>query len=75
MCPIILTDLIVGGPDPGKNVRLAAAMEAASKANVLKKVIENAIRRGAGLGSDANKENVETAVYEGIGPGNVSFVV
>lgn len=65
----------LGGPDPSKNVRLSAAVEAASKANVVKKVIENAIRRGAGLGSDAAKENVETAVYEGVGPGNVSFVV
>lgn len=56
-------------------MRLAAAMEQASKANVLKKVIENAIRRGAGLGSDANKEHVDTAMYEGVGPGNVSFIV
>ncbi|KAH3680405.1 hypothetical protein WICMUC_000336 [Wickerhamomyces mucosus] len=65
----------LGGPDPAKNVRLAAAVEAASKANVVKKVIENAIKRGAGLGSDQEKTNVETVVYEGVAPGNVSFVV
>lgn len=66
----------LGGPDPSKNIRLAAAIEAASKANVVKKVIENAIRRGAGISSgNAEKTNVETVVYEGVSVGNVSFVV
>lgn len=41
----------------------------------MKKVVENAIKRGAGLDTGANKTNVETAVYEGIAPGNVSLVV
>ncbi|CDR42767.1 CYFA0S10e02014g1_1 [Cyberlindnera fabianii] len=65
----------LGGPDVSKNIRLAAAVDAASKANVSKKVIEKAINRGAGIGSSGEKENVDQAVYEGIGPGNVSFVV
>ncbi|KAH3681177.1 hypothetical protein WICPIJ_007872 [Wickerhamomyces pijperi] len=66
----------LGGPDPTKNVRLAAAMEAASKANVVKKVIENAVRRGAGISnSPGEKTAVETVVYEGVTVGNVSLVV
>jgi YebC/PmpR family DNA-binding regulatory protein len=65
----------IGGPDPVKNIRLHAAIELANKNNVGKKVIENAIRRGAGLDAGGNKTNVETVVYEGLGPGNVSIVV
>ncbi|CCH45712.1 hypothetical protein BN7_5297 [Wickerhamomyces ciferrii] len=63
----------LGGSDPSHNVRLATAIENAQKNNVLKKVIEQAIKRGAGIGSE--KKNVDTALYEGVGPGGVSFVV
>lgn len=62
-----------GGPDPLKNVQLATTIEAANKANVLKRVIENAIKRGAGIGD--NKKQVEQRVFEGVGPGGVAFIV
>lgn len=65
----------LGGPDPVKNIRLQAAIDFANKNNVSKKVIENAIKRGAGIGDGENKSNVETVVYEGLGPGNVNVVV
>lgn len=39
----------------------------------MKRVIENAIKRGSGSGGEHS--NVESAVYEGVGPGGVSFVV
>lgn len=67
------TPYLVGGPDPGANFRLATAIEQAAKNNVTKKVIEYAIKRGTGNTGD--KSNVDSAVYEGIGPGGVAFVV
>lgn len=63
----------MGGPDPGSNIRLLAAVENAQKANVPKKVIENAIKRGAGIGD--GKKQVEQLVYEAVGPGGVGLVI
>lgn len=63
----------LGGGDPGSNVRLATAIETASKNNVPKRVVENAIKRG--LGQTEEKKNIEQTLYEGMGPGGVSFVV
>ncbi|ANB15480.1 hypothetical protein AWJ20_3108 [Sugiyamaella lignohabitans] len=63
-----------GSADPNMNVRLAASIDNALKLNVPKKVIENAIKRGSGE-SDGPGEKSETALYEGIGPGGVAFVV
>ncbi|VVT44717.1 uncharacterized protein SAPINGB_P000509 [Magnusiomyces paraingens] len=66
----------VGGADPANNVRLAMAIENAARANVPKKLIESAIRRGAGLEKDAaGAKPSELAVYEGLGPAGVAFVV
>lgn len=65
---------LVGGPDPTLNMRLAAAIENASKANVPKKTIESAIKRGSGTGGGSSGPS-EMALYEGIGPGGVAFVV
>ncbi|GMM35088.1 Dpc29 protein [Saccharomycopsis crataegensis] len=62
-----------GGPDPTKNIRLATVIEAAQKANVMKRVIENAIKRGSGTGD--NKKQLDQMVYEGVGPAGVAFVV
>ncbi|AGO13817.1 AaceriAGL053Cp [[Ashbya] aceris (nom. inval.)] len=62
-----------GSADPALNLRLAAAIEAAAKANVTKKVIENAIRKGSGEGGARN--NAEPCMYEAIGPGGVAFVL
>lgn len=63
----------LGGSDPGCNVRLSAAIEQATKNNVPKRVVENAIKRG--LGNTDDKKNVEQTIYEGMGPGGVSLVV
>lgn len=63
----------LGGPDPSLNVKLASVIEQAQKANISKKVIENAIKRGSGDASSmAGPATV--VVYEGIANG-VSFVV
>ncbi|SCV02572.1 LAME_0H02894g1_1 [Lachancea meyersii CBS 8951] len=63
-----------GSTDPALNVRLAAAIEGATKNNVTKRVIENAIRKGSGAtGKDGNRS--EACTYEGMGPGGVAFVV
>ncbi|KAK9470568.1 transcriptional regulator TACO1-like protein [Dipodascopsis tothii] len=62
------------GPDPNNNIRLATAIEAAKRANIPKKNIESAINRGAGIGAETSKP-LENVVYEGVGPGGVSFVV
>lgn len=43
--------------------------------NVPKKIIESAIKRGAGLDKDSNGASAEMAVYEGMGPGGIAFVV
>lgn len=63
----------LGGPDPTLNFKLATAIEQANKANVSKKVIENAIKRGSG-NAGSNTGNVDFALYEGMVNG-VSFVV
>ncbi|SCU98202.1 LADA_0H11298g1_1 [Lachancea dasiensis] len=63
-----------GSSDPLLNVRLAAAIEAANKNNVTKRVVENAIRKGSGATSKDGAKS-DTCVYEGMGPGGVAFVV
>lgn len=62
-----------GSGDPNMNIRLASAIELAYKNNVPKKVVENAVNRGLGVGGSKNAS--ELCVYEGIGPGGVAFVV
>lgn len=64
-----------GGTDPQLNMRLATAIEQASKNNVTKKVIENAIKKGAGQSTAKGQGATETCVYEGMGPAGVAFVV
>ncbi|ODV93312.1 hypothetical protein PACTADRAFT_5099 [Pachysolen tannophilus NRRL Y-2460] len=63
----------LGGSDPVGNPALSYALEKAKKLNVVKKVVENAIKRGMGQAGD--KDNLETAVYEGIAPGGVSVII
>ncbi len=62
-----------GGPDPDANARLAAAVEKARKASVTKDVIERAIKKGAGIGSD--KLVLEHVVFEGYAPHKVPVIV
>lgn len=63
----------MGGPDPGANARLAAAVEKARKSSVAKDVIERAIKKGAGLGGE--KMVMEHVVFEGYAPHKVPVIV
>ncbi|ODQ64358.1 DUF28-domain-containing protein [Nadsonia fulvescens var. elongata DSM 6958] len=62
------------GSDPANNIRLANLLELASKANVGKKVIEAAIKRGSGI-TDGKEDMAEVALYEAMGPGGVAFII
>ncbi len=59
------------GPDPNFNFRLRLAIEKAKAENMPKENIERAIRRGAGLDSDAAQ--LEEVTYEGYGPSGVAL--
>jgi YebC/PmpR family DNA-binding regulatory protein len=61
-----------GLPEPDKNPRLRAAIQAARAANMPKDNIERAIRKASGEGDDANYEEIR---YEGYGPGGVAVIV
>jgi len=61
-----------GGPDPASNFKLRLVVDKAREVNMPKANIERAIERGAGQGTG---ENLETAVYEGFGPGQVVVMI
>jgi len=61
-----------GGPDPGANPRLRAAVEKALSNNMTKDTVERAIKRGAGGSEGASLEEVR---YEGYSPGGVAVMV
>lgn len=61
------------GPDPEMNFRLKLAVSKAREANMPAANIDKAIRKGAGLDSD--KSQIEEITYEGVGPGNVAFII
>src|SRR5579871_5532202 len=63
----------MGGPDPGANARLFAAMEKARKESVSRDVIERAIKKGAGIGDE--KLVMENVVFEGYTPHKVPVIV
>ena len=63
----------LGGPDPGSNPRLRAAVEAAKKQSVPKDTIERNIKKGAGLLDE--KVVYETLTFEGFGPHKVPVIV
>ena len=62
----------LGGPDPGGNPRLRAAIDNALAGNMPKDTIERAVKRGAGGGDG---ESLEEVRYEGYGPGGVAVMV
>ena len=62
-----------GMPDPAHNPRLEVAVEAARKQSVSNDVIQRAIKRGAGGGSDGAV--MELVTIEGCAPYNVPVVV
>ncbi|MCU0308200.1 MAG: YebC/PmpR family DNA-binding transcriptional regulator [Thermoleophilia bacterium] len=61
-----------GGPDPGSNATLAAAIAKARDNSMPKDNIQRAIDRGAGAGADAAA--FESVLYEGYGPGGVAVI-
>jgi YebC/PmpR family DNA-binding regulatory protein len=63
----------MGGPDPGMNPRLFAAVEKAKKESVNREAIDRAIKKGAGIG--AEKLVVEHVVFEGYAPHKVPVIV
>lgn len=63
----------LGGPDPEANSRLKMAILAAKAISCPKDTVERAIKRGAGLDSDAAA--IEELTYEGLGPHGVGIVV
>jgi YebC/PmpR family DNA-binding regulatory protein len=63
----------LGGPDPGANSRLRAAMDAARKSQCPTDTIERAIKKGAGLLDDGAQ--IDEVMYEGYGPHGVGVLV
>jgi YebC/PmpR family DNA-binding regulatory protein len=61
-----------GGPDPGSNPRLRAAVDNALSNNMTRDTVERAIKRGAG---EADGSALEEIRYEGYGPGGVAVLV
>jgi len=60
-----------GGVDPESNIRLRSAIVAAKALNMPKDNIERAIKKGEGIDSDSNYEEVR---YEGYGPDGVAII-
>lgn len=69
----LLVAVKMGGPDPGGNARLAAALEKARKESVSREVIERAIKKAAGTGDE--KLVMEHVVFEGYAPHKVPVIV
>ena len=61
-----------GGPNPEANFRLRLAMDRARAVNMPHANIDRAVDKAAGGGDGAQ---IESAVYEGYGPGGVSVLV
>lgn len=63
----------MGGADPDSNSRLRLAIDAAKKISCPNETIDRAIKKGAGIGVDA--QLIEEVVYEGYGPHGVGVIV
>ncbi len=61
------------GADPAANSKLRLFVEQARKASMPKDTLERAIKKGAGIGSDA--VNFERVIYEGFAPHQVAVMV
>lgn len=62
----------LGGGDPGGNIRLRAAVDAARAGNMPKDNIERAIKKGTG---ELEGGHLEEIIYEGYAPGGVAVIV
>ena len=63
----------LGGGDPDGNARLFTAIEKARRASVTRDVIERAVSKGAGIGTD--KLVLDHIVFEGYAPHKVPVIV
>ncbi|GEQ72383.1 hypothetical protein JCM33374_g6070 [Metschnikowia sp. JCM 33374] len=72
MATRITTSVKQGGVDG--NAQLVTLIEKARKANITKKIIDNAIKRGTGEGTGNAAQTFEV-MYEFMGPGGVAFIV
>ncbi len=61
-----------GGPDPASNAKLRDLISKAKANNVPNDNIDRVIKKASG---DGDKNNYETMVYEGYGPGGVAVIV
>ena len=61
-----------GGPDPAANTKLRDLIQKAKQNNVPNDNIERVIKKAAG---DGEKNNYESAVYEGYGPNGIAVIV
>ncbi len=61
-----------GGPDPGANIRLSAALDRAKAANMPKDNIDRAIKRATGEIPGISYEEI---TYEGYGPDGVAIML
>ncbi len=61
-----------GGPDPASNSKLKDLISKAKANNVPNDNIDRIIKKAAG---DGDKNNYETMIYEGYGPGGVAVIV
>ncbi|OBA21959.1 DUF28-domain-containing protein [Metschnikowia bicuspidata var. bicuspidata NRRL YB-4993] len=68
----IMASVKLGGVD--SNAQLATLVEKARKANITKKIIDNAIKRGLGESTGSTVQTFEV-MYEFMGPGGVAFIV
>ncbi|EEB08396.1 DNA binding protein [Schizosaccharomyces japonicus yFS275] len=62
------------GPNPCNNVRLAAYLEEAKKFSLTKAVIENAIKKGSGIGNK-DAQTLNEVIYESMHPSGVGIIV
>lgn len=62
-----------GGADPAGNSRLRLVVEQARKVSMPKDTVDRAIKKGAGIGSDA--VHFEHVIYEGFAPHRVPVMV
>ena len=61
------------GPDPAANARLRLVVEQARKVSMPKETLDRAIKKGAGIGTEA--VNFEHVIYEGFAPHQVAVMV
>ncbi|RFA12728.1 YebC/PmpR family DNA-binding transcriptional regulator [Subtercola boreus] len=63
----------LGGADLSGNPTLVDAIQKAKKTSVPKDLIDRAVKRGAGIGSEA--VDYQTIIYEGYGPNGVAMLI